>query len=295
MASSLKIFTPCWGKKHLSLLSNCLGVSLHWPKNFKAIAGAEWLIICDKESEALEAKEILEKFEFDCVIRPIVIPGISGSSAGGALVSPLLSTIRECIDSKSYFLMATPDFIFGEGTIDSFKVIGAEYGTCVSIAHMRVRPEILKEIGRDPVTNSKLMSYGFRYPHPSWTHFEAGKRPNATYVGGVRWFDLGNHTVGVQHHLTSPFYVSFLESDIDVFAGRDSGGMSKFMLWDHIWPHSLFKYGRFRYIGSSDAAMMLEVTEPESNMPMLSDFSGCSKNAVHNQIQKQFISVFRGE
>lgn len=290
----LKIFTPCWGDKHIGLLKNCLGRSLFWPKNRSLVNQSEWIFVCDNDAEFEQIKDILKFYLFEGVVKAIVVPGLSASDPGKALIPPLLSVMRECIETKSYFLMATPDFIFGDGTIEAFKTIGQDYGSCVSIAHMRVLHSILLELS-DGLTNAKLQGLGFKHPHPSWVYAKSDLKESSSYAGGVRWFDLGLGVVGVEHHLTSPFFVSFLEADLDVFSGRDCGDRPKFMIWDHSWPQSLFKYGRFRYIGSSDAAMMLEVTEENMNMPALSELSGCSKNAVHNRIQKQFISVFRGE
>lgn len=296
----MKIFTPCWGAKHIELFSKSLALSLSWPKNRLAIAGSEWTFVCDNEAEAVEIREIVKAYEFDVTVRPLIVKGLAQSNPDQSLILPLVQMIRECIGSRSNMFMATPDFIFSDGALDAFKIVGSEYGTCVSIAHMRVLPEVLDNIHIhtdfiNHPTNAQLMGLGFKYPHPSWVHANASLKENCSYAGGVRWWDLGNKTVAVQHYLTSPFYVSFLESDLEVFFGRDTSGHAKFNLWDHVWPNSLFKYGRFRYIGSSDACLMLEVTEKDLNMPPLSEVSGCSKNSVHNQIQKQFISIFRGE
>lgn len=290
----LKIFTPCWGKKHIELLKGCLALSLSWPKNREHVNGAEWVFVCEHESEFEEIKAIDKFYLFEGDVKAIIVPGLSQSNPMQALMPALMNTMRACIDEKSYFLMATPDFIFGDGTLGAFKTVGSDYGSCVSIAHMRVLPQVLDELTFVP-KNAELQSLGFKYPHGSWVHANASFKDNCSYAGGVRWWDIGNNVTCVEHHLTSPFFVSFLEADLDVFSGSDSDGQSRFMIWDHAWPQALFKYGRFRYIGSSDAAIMLEVTDPEKNMPPLSNLPGCSKNSVHNRIQKQFISVFRGE
>lgn len=288
----MKIFCPVWGEKHIALLKNALGVSLSWPKNRKAINGAEWVIITESEAELYQISKILLSIG-DFKVKEHFIPGISGPGVdtGQCLIPPLLETIQDCIDSNESMLMATPDFIYADGTVTAFKNIAFEPGSCAAIAHMRVLPGILKHLRLLP--NEELMNIAYDFAHRSWA-----ESPVNLYQGGVDRIEIAPHLTAVRHYMPSPFFVNFLPEDLDHFQEIHEGRKPGFGLWDHVWPTHLLNKGRLRFIGSSDAAMMIEVTDHSKNVPPI-DFShtlessGFFRKHFHNEIQKQFVSIFR--
>lgn len=278
----MKIFTPCWGEKHIELLDTCLGMSLRWPKNNKSIENAEWIVLTSDEAEANKTAPIIKRISSSSKIT--IHPG-------GRLIDSLVAGIHSCLKDQEPMLMATPDFIYGDGTIDAFKAIAGKPGICASIAHMRVLPSVLPPLRtwkmRPPI-NCELMEIGFDHPHISWRHSEEGCEKPMSQLGGIRWNDLGCGIKAVRHYLPSPFFCNFIEADLKVFTGTD------FVHWDHTWPSNLLMDNRLRYIGSSDAACMIEVTDADMNVPDIGEGDGYARNFFHNKIQGQFVSIFRG-
>lgn len=289
------IYCPVWGDKHIALLENALFKSLSWPKNKAAIKDAEWMITTDSDSSLDRILKIIGGAPYKAAVVPEL--NIKSIDTGMILIHTLRAVAKECISSQRPMLMATPDFIYGDGTIAAFKTIASEPGTCATIAHLRAVPHMMGELTGVP-TNEELMGLAWKHAHISWLNSNAENKPGMTYKGGVKWKYLGPGLRAVQHYMPSPFYVNFLEKDIDSFNQPHEGRPPGFGAYDHVWPSSLIEDGRLRYIGSSDAAMMVEMTDPNMNVPPWNeptDPPGFFRDHFHNKIQSQFISIFRGK
>lgn len=300
----MKIFCPVWGKKHIDLLYNALGYSLKWPCNAEEVKGAEWIITTDSDKSLSLIREAVGMIDPTASVYGIIKPGLvyPAAPAGTILMEALKETIVKCLSDNVPMLMATPDFIYGDGSIRAFKASATDRGSCVTIAHMRVLPEIITEIHRHEnsweteMFNDDLVNAGFKYPHITWEASGRESSPGISYAGGIQWHWVRDRVAAVQHYLPSPFFVNFLKEDLDFFS---SAKPSHFLLWDHAWPAKLLESGRLRYIGSSEAALMLEVTEananvPPNNPPGITNNDSSVKNGFHNIIQKQFLYIMRG-
>lgn len=289
----MKIYTPCWGEWHIELLEKALLKSLMWEKNRAEIEGCEWIFTTETEYEATRIKQIVEALPLKTKIniKIYLIRGISRSDVGMSLMHTLVPTMEECLKEKQPLLMATPDFIFSNGAITAFKELCSDLGDCATIAHMRVLPEVLPLISETAPTNTQLMQIGFNHPHSSWT--EAEERKN-TFIGGFEWRRFGAIRA-VRHYLPSPFYAKFIYSDPAFYKQSHDGFPPGFGLWDHKWPTELLKNNRLRFIGGSDLACMIEVTKPMNNTVPIKEGIGYHRKEFHNNIQSQFVSVFRGE
>ncbi len=290
----MKIFTPCWGLKHLDLLEHCLGRCLSWPKNAQSIKGAEWFFVCETDYEVEEISRIANKITNSCIqITIFRMEKLSTRDYGMAIITAFREAVARCIKQNEPMLIATVDFLFGDGTIDAFAKATVDPGSCASIAHMRVLPSAMDELFDCP-TNSKLISIGLRHPHVTWSESEA-----RMYKGGIRHFPITENIIGVQHYMPSPFFCKFINSDIDYMNEPHDGLLPGWGIIDHCLPSHLLHNGRLRYIGSSDAAVLLEVTDHDKNVSPLNGPEDPPntyfKTKFHNQIQRQFISVFRGE
>lgn len=294
-----KIFLPIWGEKHLRLLEKALLKSLSWSKNLLALEDAQFVIVssCKYDADRVASK-IFEVI--DVRVEPIIIPELMhiGVNKGEILLNPLKDTIKECLKDKTPMLMATPDYVFGNGTIDTLRSLGEEPGSVIGLAHMRVNPNLL-EILNHEMTNEQLVGTGMKFAHPTWIFSEESKKDGFTYYGGISWKKI-NNTVAVRHRLPAPFFANFEKSDLDFFnAKHDHPHTGTFALWDHYWQSHLFKEKRFRYIGSSDLALMLEVTESHANIPPSNPLEKTNRDEycnhwLHNDICQQFLTVFRG-
>lgn len=214
---------------------------------------------------------------------------------GQVLIKSLQESISLCLVDSSPMLMATPDFIYGNGTIETFARVANEPGSCATIANIRVLPSILPEIADMTCpTNSMLTSVAFSCLHRSWS-----ESPGNLYRSGVRINGIAQKLWAVEHWMPSPFYYNFLDCDRQHFREWHERKPPGFGIVDHLFPTYLLEQERLRYIGSSDAALMCEVTDPEMNVPPLNAAGDPQdkffRNHFHNNIQRQFVSIFRGE
>lgn len=205
------------------------------------------------------------------------------------LIKSLQAAVNMCLNDSSPLLMATPDFIFGNGTIDAFMKVANEPGTCATIANIRVLPSVLEHIDED----TNLVDLAFSHLHRSWS-----ESPENLYLSAINIKQLTKKMWAVEHFMPSPFYVNFLESDKRVFGEWHDRKPPAFGTWDHNWPTYLLEQGRLRYIGSSDAAVMLEITDDDKNVPPINKPDDPKnqffRKGFHNNIQRQFVSIFRG-
>lgn len=291
----------------VELFKKCLGKTLLWPSNFQAIEGAKWIVPTDSEESAHELETFLREKLHAKDVDFVVIPELLSLeyNHGRLLFEALMMAMAECVDKTLPMLMCTPDYIFGDGTIENIKQVAGGDG-CVSFAHMRVLPSVLKEITDDSLSNFAVQTFGFHHPHGTWVLSEKKLDENGvTFRGGISWEwmraqDKIDEVCAVEHFLPAPFFVNFKHDDIEFFNKRHgSPHDSTFAVWDHVWPTKLLQDARLRYIGSSDIACMIEVTGAEKNMPPpngkgVTNRYGYGLKLFHNQMHRQFISTFRG-
>lgn len=303
----MKIFCPVWGEKHLDLLSKALLKSLSWPSNKFEVDDAEWHIVTAEEKEFQEAKKRITRVFPRARFNSGIFPELKAKEEPieATLLIALEHAIEDCLAWHQPMLMATPDYIFGDGTIECFRTLGID-DACVSMAHMRTLPAILESIPDSPPTNPKLLRLAMKNSHCTWTGSERELHDGCTVFGGIQWMKQSDEITLVRHWLPAPFYVNFTQDDLDFFknfkAGHYNGHLylRTFALWDHLWASRLIDQGRLRIIGSSDAAMMVEVTDekanhPRPNYPHQTNRQGYILNQPHNHIQKQFVTIFRRE
>jgi hypothetical protein len=306
MGNRLHIFSPVWGNHFTNLFENALGRSLKWPANAEAVNNAIWTIATDSAESGDKLRSIARSVIPNCEVRILINSRFTepGAPIGALKMKELLKSIEQCLEEKTPMLMSTPDFIWSNGSIitmldESYAYEGS--GLCVSLAHMRVLPDVLELM--DSVMGAwdsrDLVELGLTYPHDSWVRSEylPGSETSGIYHSGVSWRDTGDNILSVQHQMPSPFLVNFKECDFDAFCNWKGVTPPAFGEWDHDWPSRLLDQGRLRYLGSSDLAFMIEVTEAGKNVPPLTisrrphDEFFRSEPSV--KIQKQFISTFR--
>jgi hypothetical protein len=290
----MRVFLPCWGEKHIHLLGQALVKSFLWTGN--DVSGASWEVVTDSKESFLKIKESAQALN-PKEVRAFIEPTIKYNAPSG-LLKFLKETMKDCVSLKMPMLMATPDYIFGPRTIDAFRAIGSG-NACVSLAHMRATPEILNHL--ENPSQAKLVDLGLKFAHKTWTDSEEWTNPGRTFYGGISWTRTGPSVIAVRHRLPAPFYVNFNETDISFFSKTHNHPHDHtFALWDHLWPQKLIDEGRLRYIGSSDIAVMVEVTGQEDNIPPINPYGKTNRdeycnNLPHHHMQKQFIACFRGE
>ncbi len=283
------------------MMRTALGRSLHWPMNLRTVEDCKWhLVSTPADAQALKeiAQEILPRAKIDILVDPRLGENINH---GRQMAEAVMKVMEICIEDKAPMLMAPPDFVYGDGTIQNMLAIGDQPGTCVGVAHIRVVPSFLNAISAKesmyPQTNAQLMHEAFAHAHSTWRDVQCGADPTMSYHCGVTWKWIGCGLAAVQHHMPSPFLVNFIPKDLELWK---NGGEPGFGFWDHDWPEFLLKDQRMRWIGSSDAAFMAEITDPLANLGKLlprnaKDPDAFFKDAYHCKIQRQFVTIFRGE
>lgn len=310
------IFTMVWSAYHVDLFKRACFRSLNWPKNVESLQGRDWYVYTKREHEA----EIVQLFEgrpfnlklifIEDSIRVAGCGFIKTSQCdnGVLLLDGLRKQIYHSISNKSKLLLAPPDTIFGDGTISNLISIGAQPGTCVSVCHSRVLPEIIEDLEylvstRGAINNANLVTMAFKHAHKSWSFAEVGHEKNNSFIGGISWKELSTGLYSVCHRLPTVYFADFLENDWDFFWSQVSFGG-----WDHRWPaENLIRQERQRIVGSSDACMIVEITEADKNVPpdpnpeilkriLANGESDAFWNShYHNGINRQTSVVFRGE
>lgn len=290
--------------------------SLNWPQNRAALGECEWHVFTAKEHFD-EVVELFKERGFKLVLHQLgdsvrvagcgMVP-LRQCDAGVILLDGLRNQIAYSIQNKARMILAPPDTIFGDGSIANLLAIGNGNGRCVAVAHPRVLPAILEEIDvlgatRGAITNAQLVTMAEKHAHVSWKCAEIGHPKNNSYVGGIAWRRLEDGLVSVTHRLPTCYLADFNSSDFDFFWSQVSWGG-----WDHRWPaENLIRQERQRYVGSSDACFIVEITDWDKNVPpdpqeeirKHVDASGQMdlywNSHYHNGIDRQTCVIFRGE
>ena len=298
---NLRIMTAVWGSNHADWFERACARSLSWERNRAAIKNATWTLFTKHEDvarvTAIAHKVGVKRVEY--VELPESVQGNS-PNMGAHLLNCLLHMMTTCLKDGSKLLMAPPDTIFSEGTIECLLNAGSQKGTCVAVPHPRVSPSIFGGIKDSPLSGAKLVTLAMKHGHKAWSEAEIGHANQNSFIGGISWKILGPKLIGVCHRLPTVYLADFLPSDLVYFQQPRDGLEPTFGVWDHTWPTDLIAQQRQRVIGSSDAACILEVTKEDLNVPPAYPVDTTQpdaywKNMPHNVINRQYLYVMREE
>jgi len=288
---ALNLLTTCWGKKHIEMFEKTALRSLSWPKNRAALQAVDavWCIYTDDQD--------LDHMKAICTT-----PGITFNIQSTTKLrnyidmvqSATIDMIELCVERNEKLLLAPPDTIFGDGTVLGLLTAGQDPDSVVVVPHPRVLPSILSTMEkRGHITNDTLVDLAWEHLHDAWVHAERNHPNQSSYVGGVEWWWAGDNICGT-HRLPSPYLLSFTNEDLMYFKSAISFGH-----FDHMWPGDiLIPRGRQRYLGSSEAAFIVEITEAGKNVPPIIENqpkTGFWRDHVHNKNNAQIIFTFTGE
>lgn len=168
-------------------------------------------------------------------------------------------------------LTAHPDNIFSDGSIGNMLALAGDPGSCVALAHPRVLPDMFMS---PPLWAPMLVDEAMGKLHPSFAASDLSLDSLNTWHGGVGWRKLGEGLWAVSVSCPSVFVANLLPSDLQYLS--DPGA------WDHEWPTSLLESDRLRFIGSSDAAFVVELTDKAKHGPVLAPKpAGASRTATY--------------
>lgn len=303
LETPLRIYTAVWGDKYIDLFEKTIIRSFGWGKNKHALQNEKviWSLHTKKEDSVRlihACKRIgIEDFEITELHEDMFKPH---ADQGAVLLKQFIEEIRRCLETRSKLLLAPPDSIFGDGTLESLFHAGTQEYTCIAVPHPRVTPSIFEYPSefcpslKAELDNSTLVKCAFENLHRTWSEAQIGFDKINSYVGGVAWRRIGPNLYSVQHRLPTNYLIHFHPSDLEFFEKQIVFGSI-----DHIWPSKLIKEERERVVGSSDVAFICEVTDPKQNIPpnypyMKNEPDRFWRNAPHNQVFRQFNVIFRG-
>lgn len=284
---TLRIFTLVHGEPYITWMKNGLVKSLTWPTNHAAIRNAEWHIYTTDE----DRERVIE------IARAVDIPlkvNIIAAEWAGAL---LANTVRHCLMDAAVcsdsILICPPDTIFGDQSIETLVALAREPHLVISAAPVRVNQEFMEEFSGQRMPNQELVSMAWKYLHQTWRDANIQLAHTNSFAGGVSWKKIGHGLYAVTHLLPTPFHITPMPSDAEWFRLYGSPGAI-----DHIWPSKLVDEGRQRFIASSDAAFMVEITMKDKNIPPLyptdphnpTNYIGQGK---HNHVNRNTVCIFR--
>ncbi len=297
----LRIWTSVWGEKHIDWFERFCVSSLMQPKNAAALENATWVINTrGPDRERIEkiirgsGIKVRPEIEF-CVFGPEFDQ--NPHSAGSFINQALILEIQRCISFNCQNLIAPPDTIFGDGTIPNLIEIADQRDVVVMAAHVRVLPDIYFPYSQvNSVSNAQLTKMAFENLHATWKEAEHGLPMINSYIGGVFWKYVSEDLLAVQHRLPTPYLINWTPEDLVFFRNQLHWGVL-----DHSWPHEcLVHTERQRVVGSSDAAFMVEITEPTQNVPPAEHYRHDEpdlfwKNLKHNKQNRMYSIIFRRE
>lgn len=305
MVRPLRIFTVAYGSTHLDWMNRALVRSLAWPQNKAALQHAKWTIFGDLENTQQVYEMATKVLPFHQIeLRPKIM-----DHGQVDLLGCMMWMMRQCALDKAQMLTAPPDTIFADGTIKTLLEYGEQPDTCVAVPHPRVLPSILDDLGAEPPTNGQLVTLALaKHPHNAWITSNQDLAINGVNVGGVNWQKTNENTWAVQHRLPTVYLANFTENDRKFFSKPWGGQAPQYGMWDHEWPGAELigpqppeiSRQRWRMIGSSDAAFIVELTESWKNTPTQRVINPDERDAFHrdeyhNRINRQYLSCFRGE
>lgn len=291
-----RMLTIVWGPQHLDWFERACVASLAQPRNRAAIQEhVETWAIVTQPGDVEEVERIAGRLGVPIELhteQPL------GGPSGETLQREIMAEMARCIAGGYALLMAPPDSMFGEGSIQSIFAIGEPKAICVAVPHVRVLPAILS----DPAparSNGALVAASWRHLHRTWLEAEAHREQTNAWAGGVSWREAGPGLYAVTHRLPTVYLAKFDQSDLAWWeAWQAKQGLNG--AWDHFWPSKLVAESRQRVVGSSDAAFIAEITPEFGNIPPCSpnDLDEPDKywgRGAHFVINRYLVAVFRAE
>ena len=297
----LIIFSVVYGK-HIDWMNRALVRSLAWPENKAALQhpNTKWFIWGDLETTQSIYEIATKVLPFNQII--LKQKRLENNKGGVDLLGMMLETQRHCLLEKVPMFTAPPDTVFSEGSVKAMMDYAEYPGTCVAVPHPRCLPTIMDDLTDRPPTNPQLVNLALKkHVHDAWKTCDVSSLVSGIHVGGIAWNRLNEHTWAVQHRLPTIYIANFTDDDRKFFHKPFKGVAPQYGMWDHEWPGSeVIPKERQRTIGSSDIAFIAECTEYHKNIPTQrltnpEERDAFHRNELHNHVNRQYVSCFRGE
>ncbi len=316
----VRIVSIFHGDKHGDLWSRCLVKSLCWPQNKHAIQSrpGSKFVIYTEESRFPEATATAKDLGIDIELHAIdpYLEKLNTKYLGDngiMMLQMFLVEIKKCIELGSVMLLAPPDTIFGGDSIANMLQASEQPGVVVFVIHIRVHPSLIDALERQvnrfgpatSISNAKLVSLATEgdHAHRSFTEAVVGSDRINSFVGGIVWRRRPNGVIALSHFLPTPYIINWTKDDLDFFSRKNPPGEwpQVFGQIDHEWPSAcVYPQERARVLGSSCDAFIVEITEPNNNVPPLQPYDKGEpdkfwRRAFHNRVNRQFVVTLKPE
>lgn len=287
LAKMIQALSVVWGQEYIDQFLKGTVKSLSLKHNQEAMSKVIWNIFTDEEDFSRIDEFIIAhlpnaevRYKSLSLLRDRI----------DYLHSGMIWQIKECLRHNAKMLLVPPDSIFGDKTVPNLIKLGRDDISCVFVPHPRALPSILDEPYQ---SNASLVKAAFKHLHRSWSDAEEGTDRQNSFIGGVSWERLDELVVKVKHLLPTPYFCHFTVADLDFFEKAPGIGVI-----DHVWPSTLVQHNRGKFVGSSDACFIVELTAPDKNLPPVhrgADTNQFWQKHPHNIFNSQLASIFRSE
>lgn len=283
----VRFFVLAYGEEFAELYIRCALRSLSQPGN--RVRGAIVSVYSDEHS--IDAVAAASE-QIGAVERHMIVPQ---EDANDTQRDAFIEEIKICVQTNATMVVVSPDNFWGNGSLQNVLAFMGDQDVCVGIPHMRVtKKSFLHELPDWEISNSELVSLSMLTMHPSWKECDvSGERVN-TFYAGISMNRISTELYAVTHLMPTCFVCRFNAADYSFFAER-KGARG---LFDHHWPASLVRSGRYRVIGSSDAAFIAELTPAETHNTPLAPLNPKNRaefhrTAPHIETNTAFVSIWR--
>jgi hypothetical protein len=288
----IRLFTIVFGDQFMHWFEHGLLLSLSWPKNRaaleKVVAWDIWTTSADEQRVMAIAGRL--------GVPVVVHSEIPETRPKESLFAALIGQMKLCKESRSAFFFASPDSVFGDGTVPSLFEVGIPEGICVAVTPMRVASEgFLEAMGTAPVSNAGLVRLGFERMHEAFRMGDASLPNTNSYASGLSWRRIGDGLYAVSFRMPSAYLMQPTGGDVKWMLDRP-----KFGNYDHQFPKILVEQQRQRVIGSSDAAFVVELTPAAvGNAPLVetnpNEPDRYIRDYAHHIVNRNTVAIWRAQ
>lgn len=258
--STIALFIPAWGERHLEHLRRFALPSVLQPGNLQA-CGYSKIIVLGSTIGTIEPlmRVLAPAFEG--------IPGVefqieACATEESALLGSLRATVRYCIERKCRMMLVMPDTIIANGGLFNMREYSRGKPVSIAAPHLRVVIDGItahQQPWPSLISPQSLVNIAFANAHQSLTD-AFSDRDNGTHKGGISLTRISDRLTTIIHYLPTVYLAWFTESDADFFDCAPWFGE-----YDHSWDQHLCNEGRLRVVSDSEFFFAVELTDPASN------------------------------
>jgi len=247
-----------WGEQHIDLFFKFTLPSLLEANNLPLVSINKevqfYFYTKDADVDVIETrmKMLAPSYNFT-----IVAESFFDDMARDMMSNYLIHMLDCCIKNNALLLIAQPDLIFSNGTVNNLVKLSDGKGVSIAVAHPRVSFEsfMSKKIDIKNISENSLdmVKAALTSQHNTLIHADETSDINSTLMG-ISTKKMSNG-LAVIHNLPAPYLCSPIKDDLVFFKRR-----CEFNIVDKHWPNLLFRQSRLKIIGSSDLAFIMELT-----------------------------------